>query len=1149
MCRTQGATLVAAVMAGLLLWPVKVQAEQVTWEFTGEITTVNGKVPAPFGSATVGDAYTLTFTFSSTVTDSCGSPVIGCYEAIGKYTLTIGGVSVAAELKAPDGPGGIYIGTSSFELYSSIVDSNEGLDIELELAAFPNPFSTDALPTILDPGPFVNQVGSYFELGDAVDGVSGDVQTIARLVGGDATFGMEVTGYWANDDGFDIQTTGALFEIDLTGISLYSRIDAGENDWCAPVLVGTITFDDAQTALTIVSATADEVVVTSDDATFIVGGDSVLQITATNLPFEYEYESEITSLWTKNSTSTSAFPLGGAELPYPKIWTDGSRGSFRAIGEPGCTITDDTATTCSISIDDDDDDNGMMVHMVFPARFFDFERMYGSASSPSCAEIARESDIENVFDVGSEIGDYCGIVKFYSYFLNGNTMFPPARWISDRAGHYRFNRVTALAEDGAGTLYVAGDIQKRVSSATALNYVAEVDGSGYLQPLRDGLSGGEVRVRAMCLYGGEIIVGGCFDAADGSTVNNIARWNPTTRVWSSLGTGLTGGGTMPGVYAMFVYDSNLYVGGRFSSAGGVSVNNLAMWNGSVWSDVGGGVSGDEGYVLALESWDGDLVVGGSFTEVGTTPLEVDNIALYDTSTGWAEIADSPRDGATNLTLALLNHGGTLYVAGGYVDDSGPVAKVHTYDGSDWTAVGEFAQAENASLMPWIFDMESYDGDVCVTGDFAREIETGNLTRIARYDEATDTWACVGSGIERAGYVMLSRMEGETPMLYVGGEFGSPFVRLARVTGATWSDPLADPIDVETGRPEWAQGLVDIEVGPYAGYRGSEYRNPDKMKALIDDLQSEGFDVIQYLFLPQRTWEGQSYQDTLAWLVWFATEHGLDGYFFDLAFPVPTDEEDDRWWTAYLLLKGLRKEMGDDFIIYHHSSVDIVGGNNSGVTCVPAETYATFSYRGETGDLARVQGPTDDYLRYYVIQQGMAQSIGVWLMKSDRTPPMSRKEWVQLMYGANCAVLGGTRNDEWDHYATYADPVLYLKQLDYASGPSFDSSLDWTPSWFHEITPSSTSSTVSSITISWNTPVDTDTEVIYAVEGEPMWDGTAMDASPKNRCYNATETKNHTVNISDLAANTTYTLRLRSKTGTGVNEDVWGTTVDVTTAAD
>ena len=44
------------------------------------------------------------------------------------------------------------------------------------------------------------------------------------------------------------------------------------------------------------------------------------------------------------------------------------------------------------------------------------------------------------------------------------------------------------------------------------------------------------------------------------------------------------------VYALAWDGTNLYVGGRFTTAGGVSANYIASWNGSAWSPLGSGMN-------------------------------------------------------------------------------------------------------------------------------------------------------------------------------------------------------------------------------------------------------------------------------------------------------------------------------------------------------------------------------------------------------------------------------------------------------------------------------------------------------------------------------------------------------------------------------
>jgi hypothetical protein len=70
------------------------------------------------------------------------------------------------------------------------------------------------------------------------------------------------------------------------------------------------------------------------------------------------------------------------------------------------------------------------------------------------------------------------------------------------------------------------------------------------------------------------------------------------------------------VFALAVSSGGLYAGGGFSTAGGISANKIAKWNGSVWSALGSGLSGNV-YDLETDTV-GHLYVGGDFSFAGTS---------------------------------------------------------------------------------------------------------------------------------------------------------------------------------------------------------------------------------------------------------------------------------------------------------------------------------------------------------------------------------------------------------------------------------------------------------------------------------------------------------------------------------------------------
>jgi hypothetical protein len=107
-----------------------------------------------------------------------------------------------------------------------------------------------------------------------------------------------------------------------------------------------------------------------------------------------------------------------------------------------------------------------------------------------------------------------------------------------------------------------------------------------------------------------LYAGGTFVSAGGVTVNRIAKWNGTA--WSALGTGVDNR-----VNALARSGSYLYAGGLFTTAGGSGASSVARWNGNAWSPLG---SGTNSVVRALATAASQLYVGGGFTTAGAKTI-------------------------------------------------------------------------------------------------------------------------------------------------------------------------------------------------------------------------------------------------------------------------------------------------------------------------------------------------------------------------------------------------------------------------------------------------------------------------------------------------------------------------------------------------
>ena len=70
--------------------------------------------------------------------------------------------------------------------------------------------------------------------------------------------------------------------------------------------------------------------------------------------------------------------------------------------------------------------------------------------------------------------------------------------------------------------------------------------------------------------------------------------------WSALQSDMNGY-----VRTLAVYNGELYAGGTFTTAGGVSANYITKWNGSAWSALGSGSGFDAG-IDSLAVYNGEL---------------------------------------------------------------------------------------------------------------------------------------------------------------------------------------------------------------------------------------------------------------------------------------------------------------------------------------------------------------------------------------------------------------------------------------------------------------------------------------------------------------------------------------------------------------
>lgn len=230
------------------------------------------------------------------------------------------------------------------------------------------------------------------------------------------------------------------------------------------------------------------------------------------------------------------------------------------------------------------------------------------------------------------------------------------------------NSVLAIAFDNVGNLYAGGSFTT-INGVAAVG-IAKFDGTTWTA-LAAGPTGVSINSllfdRAWNLY-----VGGTYTF----TSTNIAKYVPSTNTWVALGVGLTGG-AVRGI--AFDDGGNLYVGGQFTASGAVTLTKLARWTGSGWFPLSTGTAGGTNAVSEM-TWNGIqhlLYIGGVFTSAGGISTPDSAVTWNGGGFGFLDV-DLP--GTAQVNAIQFGVDGTMYV--GF--DSGLVPPQSAITGSTTT---------------------------------------------------------------------------------------------------------------------------------------------------------------------------------------------------------------------------------------------------------------------------------------------------------------------------------------------------------------------------------------------------------------------------------------------------------------------------------
>jgi len=328
-------------------------------------------------------------------------------------------------------------------------------------------------------------------------------------------------------------------------------------------------------------------------------------------------------------------------------------------------------------------------------------------------------------------------------------------------------------------VYVGGDFIDAGGDANG-DKIAMWDGSSW-----HSLEGGaENTVYAMAVSGTDLYVGGGFkyvmDAGQVAIPNTgyVAKWNSLTSSWSALGTG-----RQEFVNAVTVNGTDTYFGGYFDFGSPTpdTIYYLARWSGSAWSTVVNQPPvtppmntlqlNDIVYALAVSGT--DLYVGGDFTSAGGI-AGADRIARWD-GLAWHSLGAG--SGLNNSVYAIALTPTDIYAGGIFINaGSDPHASyIARWDGSAWHALGSSTlnvgihdhiphQVGDPSLVYGVAAITAAGTDIYVGGDFTDAGGLSTADYIAKWDGSA--WSAISGGLNgRTTAITIHQQD-----VFVGGYF-------------------------------------------------------------------------------------------------------------------------------------------------------------------------------------------------------------------------------------------------------------------------------------------------------------------------------------------------------------------------------------------
>jgi hypothetical protein len=332
-------------------------------------------------------------------------------------------------------------------------------------------------------------------------------------------------------------------------------------------------------------------------------------------------------------------------------------------------------------------------------------------------------------------------------------------------------------------------------------------------------------ISTIAISGSDVYAGGIFTSIGGQTRHNIARLNNTNGnadlTWNSHAGGafLHSYGS---VSSIALNGSDVYVGGGFTSIGGVLRNNIAKLdnttgNADLTWDAN---ASNEVYTIAISG--NEVYAGGFFTSIGGQPRN--RIAKLNNTTGAADHTWNPI--ANNWVQTIAISGSDVYAGGRFTSIGGQTRnRIAKLDNTTGTADLTW----NPDANHWVSTIAISDNEVYAGGWFS-SIGGHTRNRIAKLNNttgATDpTW-----NPDADNAVSIIAISGSD--VYAGGGFtsigGQTRNYIAKLNNTNGNADLTWNPDVSNGTSSSIVYTIaisnsDVYVGGVFGFIGGQTRN-------------------------------------------------------------------------------------------------------------------------------------------------------------------------------------------------------------------------------------------------------------------------------------------------------------------------------------